>query len=402
MESKKLSKREFLAQFITVIKKSDVRFEKEEWATLDMLSEMLESQRMEEAARELNVAINSAYEMSRRGGYEIGNMIACLEKAIADARNILKSIDFGEKTKSDSDVVAEIAKKVSGEYTMSEYRLDRFPILQSASAGLGTGYYVFVGAPGVGKTAFVQNILLDALQSNVDAVCYYYSFDDMKRDILRRFVSMETVLLSRSKGWGLKHAVGIRYTTQPASDETTQAVLLAANEYIKSLIDRGRLRVFDRTDVATMSELRNHVAQARQEHKRLIVGCDAVLKIDCSAAGYRGVELDDYRADCLDEIASLNDIPFLTSHEQRKRNGDEQKVALTLEDTKGSGRYGFNAKFGALVYPKDRPKFKDGTNNRVLCYVDKSKMSDRTGSCEYIFNKAYSHLEEAQDGNFDT
>lgn len=397
----KLSKREFLAQIYSVFKKGNATLDKESWATLDMMSDLLENQRMQEAVRELDGAVYTVYEQSKRQGYPIGDMIATLEKAIGEARSILKSIDFGVQRKSDAEVVVDLCKASMGLSERSNrFFLNRFPTIENASDGLYSGYYVFVGAAGVGKTAFVQNIMIDALDCNTNAVAHYYSFDDMKGMIIQRFVSLYTAILAKKEGgdWASK-AVGIRYVASPARNAMAQDILQQAHAHIGNLVEKDRLRIFDRSDILTMSELRNHIAQAKQGNPRFVAGVDSVLRIDCTAAGLRGTELDDYRADALDEIAGMNDIPLLTSHEQRKRNIDEKTQPLTMEDTKGSGRYGYNAKFGVMVYPSDRPKFKEGTDNTVIAYVDKSKVSDETGGAAYTFNKKYSHLEEKIDGN---
>lgn len=402
MKENSLSKREFLAQMYQILQKSNTRLEKEEWATIEMLTEVLENQRMQDAARELDAAIYTAYEQSRRQGYSIGDMILTLEKAIGEARSILKSIDFGVKRKSDAEVVVDLCNCAMGNGQRSNrFFLQRFPSIENASDGLYSGYYVFVGAPGVGKTAFVQNIMLDALDSNSNAVVHYYSFDDMKGMIIQRFIALYSCIAAKRGDDWKANATGIRYVAMPARNHSAQKILEQAHAHIGNLIAADRLRIFDRSDILTMSELRNHIAQSKHNNPRFIAGVDSVLRIDCTAAGLRGVDLDDYRADCLDEIAGMNDIPLLTSHEQRKRNTDEKAQPLTIEDTKGSGRYGYNAKFGVMVYPSDRKKFKEGQDNTVVAYVDKSKVSEETGGKSYLFNKAYSHLEEVVDGNLE-
>jgi hypothetical protein len=149
-----------------------------------------------------------------------------------------------------------------------------------------------------------------------------------------------------------------------------------------------------------MDELEYQIGKLRHKYKRHFMVCvDAALKIEYKPDGLKnGIELEDSRADYLDYIATKYDIPLLTTHEMRKRQATEKSIPPTMEDTKGSGRYGYNAKFGALVYPHDRELWKNNKSSALIFNVDKNKIMERTGKIYMVFERAFNHIKEMTDG----
>ena len=334
--------------------------------------------------------------------YTLPQEIERMERAIAKTRRLMKQL-HNTPIRTNEEIMTMIVEALEHHKPpKNEVRLARFSILSEATGDLLPGYYVFTGAPNAGKSAVVQNIILDALETNDNARAVIYSFDDSSDETIKRLIASTTArkcflacpsLTVREGGTRISQ-VGRRPDVMASAEQLANLGQSVAEVGI--LTEQKRLRIYDRKEIATMNELENSIAEEKEYSIKhglnLVVAVDACLKIDCRITGLRGLELDDYRADALDDLAAKHDIPLLTTHELRKPNPDDKNKKPTIEDTKGSGRYGYNAKFGAMIYPADKERFKTGEDLAIRCYIDKNKLTEHSGAHALMFEKAYCYI----------
>lgn len=373
------------------------------WGVANCIIEQYADQKREDAKDALLLIQN------RIRGWDFGTTYFDLEETLDEIKKLVREADNKLRIANGQDEIDEnnglrrLEKMyrdfVGGVYFKPVHPLPNYPFLSRMTCGLSNGYYVFVGAPNVGKSAVIQNLSMDAL-NNPDSRVLYLSFDDSTDDTIKRLVSRQTFYQCKSGGmigrYEKENATKI-YDVRCECDGDKRSILQKAWEDVAGLQMNGRLLIYDRADIKTMDEVEYLIAKEKKNPGNLIVCIDACLKIELNERKLRGIEADDYRADFLDYLAIKYKVPLLTTHELRKRNLDDTNTLPTMDDTKGSGRYGFNAKFGAIVYPTNRPKWKAGLSNHVTCYVDKNKLMDKTGSAWIVFDRAYNFMGETDD-----
>jgi len=322
-------------------------------------------------------------------------------KLLNDAENHVRVIEGADEIDENETLrqTARMAKAVmQGEEVPARAPMVLHPKLNRMTCGLAEGYYIIAGEPNVGKSSLVQNMMMSAI-ANDCTVAAYFSFDDSAEMTIKRLVSRETWEIAVNEHLPLSEAPSRIWETAIQATGERQRVLMAAWRKIAGLQDIGRLNIFDRRQVRTMEELEYQIGQLRKRHgKRLIVCIDAALKIDFRPDGVKnGIEIEDQRADYLDFLSIKYGLPLITTHELRKRQAVDRDASPTMEDTKGSGRYGYNAKFGAMIYPFNREAWKEGKSSAAIAYVDKNKIMEKTGKIHLVFERAFNHITEATD-----
>lgn len=357
--------------------------------------------RVEDAAHAILQIVDYAKQWSWDGGYlDLRETVDKMRQLVIEADKQVRVVE-GADAIDENQTLKDTERMMKNAINGTE-QIARHPIalnnISRMTCGLAPGYYVIAGEPNMGKSAIIQNMMMAALD-NRDSVSAYFSFDDSTETTLQRLVSRYTFSESLRHGYPMATAPTKIYNTgYPRDDQQAQSLLTEAWSKIASLQLASRLYVYDRKQIRTMDELEHQIQTLKKRHgKQLIVCVDAVLKVECKAERLRGIELEDYRADRMDGFSVLYDIPLLTTHELRKRHADDKDKPPTMEDTKGSGRFGYNAKFGALVYPVSREDWKSGKSAAVVLYVDKNKIMERTGKVYLTFDRAYNHIREASN-----
>lgn len=284
--------------------------------------------------------------------------------------------------------------------TSARHKLNKFPSLSKVTNGLDFGYYVFYADPNVGKTAIVQSICIDALKSNDDVAVMYFSMDDISEKIISRFIAGLTVYNSVSSygflGDAERNFININDIGKKQYDKDQESSRNKAFEDFISFTENKdrRLYIYDAKSVKTFADIKRLVRDKKQRHNKVIVCVDAPLRIQVK--GFKtDLERNDYRADQLDAIANEFKIPMLTTHEILK---DKNRTGVpNLGDIKGSGTFGYNAKFAMAMAPTDIQKFDMKQDNSVSCYIRKNKLTDMRGAFMTKFYAASSYHVEVND-----
>jgi len=294
-----------------------------------------------------------------------------------------------KQSKTDMDCVEEIIEDVQKDRE-NNYNLDcvGLPTLHKASNGYQPGYYIFSGRANVGKTAIMQNISYNLLSANKDLICLYFSFDDLKINIIKRYISLQSAYM------GLTNATPIYEVGFKQKDKAKYNTQIKAITGIKEHIGKSRLKVYDVTDMTGFDGVEEKIREYQRKDKKIIVCIDGLLNTEAPKSERTNFDKDEWRANITDYIANFYGIPVFTTHELKKT----ESKSIVTEDLKGSGKFGFNAKFVILLTPEDTTD--EAKNKTVIANISKNKMSHIKGNQRVNFEAKFNYLQEIASGEY--
>jgi len=294
-----------------------------------------------------------------------------------------------KQSKTDMDCVEEIIEDVQKDRE-NNYNLDcvGLPTLHKASNGYQPGYYIFSGRANVGKTAIMQNISYNLLSANKDLICLYFSFDDLKINIIKRYISLQSAYM------GLTNATPIYEVGFKQKDKAKYNTQIKAITGIKEHIGKSRLKVYDVTDMTGFDGVEEKIREYQRKDKKIIVCIDGLLNTEAPKSERTNFDKDEWRANITDYIANFYGIPVFTTHELKKT----ESKSIVTEDLKGSGKFGFNAKFVILLTPEDTTD--EAKNKTVIANISKKKMSHIKGNQRVNFEAKFNYLQEIASGEY--
>lgn len=247
--------------------------------------------------------------------------------------------------------------------------LTKFNHLCYQADGIQRGLYLIGARANIGKTATMTNMALDLLDTNKDAVVYFYTLDDTKAIIVNRFLGIITGLHINKiqKAGGNPDPSDITF----AED---QKKVDDAYEKIKTLHRQGRLYIKDIDDIRHISDIEDDVGREKEAGRQVIVFVDALfnLQVDSDAAGIREMNID--RATQIKAIVDRHDIPLFCTVEVRKTNNENanaEKKAPTLDDIMETGKFGYNANMVWILHAEKQPEDHPFIGVKVICAKNK-------------------------------
>ena len=288
------------------------------------------------------------------------------ESLIKYAINILKSTSSGNDYE-----------------THKRFRLTRNSQFCTASNGFEDGYYVIAAEPNIGKTAWLITLASDSLRSNDESQVLFYSLDDTKERIFERF----TAALTRILRWDLSTPINRIGYVNPDLDKNANRI--CALQTITNLLDSKRLDILDAKDCRSLVDIQYDIKQKKDRAEKTAVFIDGVLR--STTPPFRSeFDKNEYRADTLDEIANTFALPLMTTNELQKNK--DRKGEPVLDEIKGTGRFGYNAKMAIMMYAEDKKAFKKKTNPTVNLFIEKNKFSEHNFLMKYLMDYSQSLL----------
>jgi replicative DNA helicase len=217
------------------------------------------------------------------------------------------------------------------------YELEKFKALAKNIDGVQPGFYVVGAETNAGKTAFLCNLTLDLLDSNLDVSGIYFSLDDNKDVILNRFLSINT-------------GIPLNQVQRPQTSDKHKNMLQGGYSYLFNLADSERLFVKDASEIADIDDLRLEIK--RRMSRKLFVIIDGLYNLDVGGTGADIRKENIERANELKSIADAYRIPVICTGELRKkeRNAPADR-APSIDDLMETGKFAYNANLVLLLYP---------------------------------------------------
>lgn len=347
----------------TVIEGCGYSFKKQEMADI--------KKRLAGIAEYIKIGIDS---------YSTINLIDDVGKQIAELEMELKRLTT---VKDETDKL--ISEMQQGTITRVEYTQESLKHLKKLSRwtnNLSAGYYIFGGDANVGKSAIMQTLTIDILNSLPKSKILYCSFDDSKIDTLKRFVACQSAYTNVFDKSYNNQQVPIFMVDHRCDLENKERLrqhsFLRVNDYVSS----GSLQIKSEDEYSDGNELRrliDYFSEEGVQDKYIFI--DAVRKIRTPWLRTQ-IEKEEWRADLLHNISNKHNIPIITTHEIIK--DPFRRGAPKLSDLKGTGEYQYNAKFVAMLDYKDKDKFDKKEDFTINCTVVKNKLFSERGKLELV------------------
>jgi len=267
------------------------------------------------------------------------------------------------------------------------HALRRFSCLTRALNGLQQGLYIVGAETNIGKTAFMTNLFLDAIQSNDDVKGIYFSFDDNKDTIINRFLAILTSL-------------DINQVQSPKSLTPLLGTTLLdiGYDYLKKLAQSNRLAIYDMNDVNNFEEVTNIIEQSKNNN--LVVCIDGIYNLSTNVPINSIREDNIFRANKLKAFVDSYKIPVIATVEVRKKDSKyHHNLRPTMHDIMETSKFGYNAHVVFMLHPESIQEFKEQDNPSIIITVEKNKLSAFTGTHRFKFLKAKGYMvcEEIDD-----
>jgi hypothetical protein len=187
-----------------------------------------------------------------------------------------------------------------------------FQALDAALNGLASGVYLVVGAPAVGKTAFLKQLCDQSARANSVAAAFF-TFNERKIDLrvrtLARLSGVETRGIRRGAGY-LLHAYGT--SKNPGEDaapgwEALKAAAAAAKGWL------GRVYLFECGVKTTLDDIAEKISAVREaaQTKAVVVAIDGAERLGAAALPFD--ERLPLVEESLSDLALRMDVPLVAT-----------------------------------------------------------------------------------------
>lgn len=334
---------------------------------------------------------------------------------IAEVANTLTGIATG-KGKTLDPLADFLARKYAEDATRKHedllgLDLRRFHFLAKKLDGIQPGFYIAAAETNIGKTAFLANVFLDALEANPKTPGLFVTLDDPKSVVVDRFTAILARLAYR-QGEGEDPSAFARERAELNINRLRKNLdswprMKAAKEeaaaQLASWAKTGRLDIRDITELSTGDALERYIRGMAKGGRKPFVVIDALFNLDIGGGAGNLREENIERAQFLKKLSDDLTIPIWTTAEIRKRNGGEtskhrdyaSKGAPTTDDIMESSKYAYNANAVFMLYPEKWDDFTapDNLAPHLVIDVQKNKLSDFKRALFATFTKKAAFME---------
>ena len=289
--------------------------------------------------------------------------------------------DNGE---TDLDVLNELRKNAENpEHDPTYVHLsDNHSYFDKVSFGFQPGYYIISAPANTGKTAYMQTLMLDAVinPKNKKLKLLYFTLDDTKKTITKRFVSLFTRMMN---GIPTK----INHTAFYQENNAKRNHLYKCYDIVKKLMSDNRMKIVSKKECGSAEQIKRYVRKEYDRDTPIIVAIDGAMNM--TTKGRDRMEREDAIANFLMDLADEFEIVVMTNGEMNK-----DRDAKGLNKIKGSSKLGYNAKVAIALEPTNYDLFNEKIDFRMKATTDKTKMSDDRIVYPLIFDPGYSFMKE--------
>ena len=285
--------------------------------------------------------------------------------------------------------------------------LRRFHFLADRMDGIQDGFYIAAAETNIGKTAFLANVFLDALEANATLPGLYVSLDDPKAVIVDRFTAiLARLAIERAPGEAEDaYARGLAGVSINALKRNLDGsprlkdAKRAAADRLTAWASAGRLDIRDITELATGDALERHIRGMARGGRKPFVVIDALFNLDTGSNAGNLREENIERAQFLKKLSDDLEIPIWTTAEIRKASGAQTVKPRqlysppTTDDIMESSKYAYNANAVFMLYPEEREAFFAEDAPRLVIDVQKNKLSDFKRTLFATFTKRAAFME---------
>jgi len=291
--------------------------------------------------------------------------------------------------------------------------LQRFNIFATAIEGICPGLVLVAGETSSGKTAFLCNIALDLLMSSETSKVIFLTFDDHKKVLLDKLVSIQTYLSFNKENnesmvtfEKIRNTICINKLKKKLTDKREIESRNIAYQQLINWADNCRLEVKDMSDLSNGVEIDHYIAQETENSKSegydIFVVIDALYNIDVGNK-YKGIREENIgRAQFLKKLSDRYSLPIWTSAEIRKRivNSGSKRDMLnsnpTTDDILETSKFGYNATIVFTLYAKNKSKYRTDISPVIVLDTQKNKQSGSNEVFHFKFIKSIGIIEPVE------
>jgi len=252
-------------------------------------------------------------------------------------------------------------------------RLNKFPKLTKAIDGIQAGLVIIGADANVGKTGLLISFAVDLMRSNENTFVLFFSGDDSDSQILTRLIANagKTTTINTIKKLGYYKKI---------NDNNTVNNIEHAIRDTEALLGHN-IMIFDRSSMKSFKDIENKIKKHKKDGRNIVVCIDALLNFDID------IEINDQRlqherrATLIKAIASLNDVPVITTAELRKPTTKGKEAAKqTMHDIAETRKYSFESDAIFILNKKQISELEETKENNDTVVINlslaKNKFSD--------------------------
>lgn len=306
-------------------------------------------------------------------------------KEIAGLIKQIKTVFYPKrKQKNVTELLNEMEQNIKdGVKRVNKYRLNSFPTIENATAGLESGMYLIGAESQIGKTAIIIQLAIDILLNNDKSRVVFITSDDTQKKIVKRFLACMTFYVT--KGIANATKIGLTEFKSEGHNSLREQSLFNSYEVLRALIDKKRLSI--NAGKITVEEIAGIV----EDNQDAVILVDAVYKL---GTGREKLEKDISQAEGLKEIQIENDVTMIAVKNVRKSGergggvnatGERVTQPLSMDDLKGDGSWAYEPDFIAMMWSD-----KDG----CIMSIQKNKVDGIYATARFEFHPHYNGFKE--------
>ena len=270
-------------------------------------------------------------------------------------------------------------------------KLNKFPKLTKAIDGIQAGLVIIGADANVGKTGLLISFAVDLMRSNENTFVLFFSGDDSDSQILTRLIANagKTTTINTIKKLGYYKKINDEKTVNNIENAIRDTEALLGNN----------IMIFDRSSMTSFKDIENKIKKHKKDGRNIVVCIDALLNFDID------IEINDQRlqyerrATLIKAIATLNEVPIITTAELRKlTTKGKESSKQTMHDIAETRKYSFESDAIFILNNKQINELEETKKNNDTVEINlslaKNKFSNMKGDVPLEANVKRSQIYE--------
>lgn len=218
-------------------------------------------------------------------------------------------------------------------------RLNRWFELSNACDGLRKGLITVVAKSHIGKSTFLIDLMIDALETNPRLKVVLYSIDDDKDEM--------RVMIIANKSQVYKNIVEVKRTSEDIENKIKDAY-----DFFTGKAAQDKFVVQDIEEIENIDQLVDDIEQQFEDSKQFLVCIDGFMNLESKGQQIRMQHI--YRANKIMRCANKFEIPIVANTEVPK----DAPLRVTRNHIMDSVKYAFNSKVCICISHLDKDQKK--------------------------------------------